>query len=904
MENARLFNETKEALARQTATSEILRVISQSPTDARPVFERIVVTAARLLRCDTAFVLLREGDAYVHTAGATPEGPMADLAPERIPIDPSANFPSRAFLAKTMLHLPDWSQIDLPEHERRIHETFGVNSVLYLPLLRGDECIGLLAVGGRRANIFGPKEIAQAESFRDQALIAMENARLFNETQEALEHQKASGEVLRAIAQSVADTTPVFENILDASQRLFGTEEVCIFMVGEDGMVRPAAARGPGFSAARNDVMPLEGSRTGRVIRERRVHHIPDGLAEPGTPPALLERMRSSGNVSIAFAPMLWEDSGLGSIAILRRPPRPFSERELDLLRGFADQAVIAIQNARMFRETREALQQQTATAEVLKIISRSAFDLDSVLNSLTKSAVELCNSTYGVISLYRNGVLKFMAQTGCTPEFAELLWNNPASLDRKSATGRAGLLRAVVLVPDVAKDEEYDYHGGEITGNYRSMMGVPLLRNGELEGVFTLMRQEPGTFTQRQVELVQTFADQAVIAIENARLFDEVQARTRDLTRGAAAANCDRRCPQSDQPDGLRPRHRPRNADLDSGAFVRCEIWPRSSAVMETSTATQQVRWTSIRPTACMSRQLRSDPAAGLWSDASPWKTGRSRSQTPGTTPEYVEKEEARLGNVRAMLGVPLMRDGEPIGAFALARSEPVPFTRRQVELVTTFADQAVIAIENVRLFDEVQARTRELAEALQQQTATAEVLKVISRSAFDLQAVLDTLASSAVELSGASNGVIVLREGDGFRYRAFSAGMTPEFVQYLVEHPPVPVRVRAAGAGDSIEADRADRRTFSNDPDYEVADAALEPDARHARACRLLRDDRVEGAFVVTGARAGTVPATADRTRPDLRRPGRHRDRERAPVRRGAGAHARPHRGAATCRPRPPTC
>jgi len=907
--------ELAEALARQTATSEILRVISQSPTDAKPVFQRIVVTAARLLRCDMAFVLLREGDAYVHTAGATPEGPMADLAPERIPIDPSANFPSRAFLAKTMLHLPDWSLIDLPEHERHIHEMFGVNSVLYLPLLRGEECIGVLVFGGRRANIFGPSEIAQAESFRDQALIAMENARLFRETREALEqqkasaevlgaisksvadtspvfetildacqrlfgseeigiytigddemvraaawrgpraeearqdvtplaesvtgrvirerrthhipdlgavpnlspmlrdrvnrhggasllyapmlwedsglgsiavvrwpprpfsdreqallqsfadqaviaiqnarifeevqaktrdltealqqqtataevlkvisrsafdltlatttileaaaklcraplatlhlrdgevcrlvtqfglpeaferqareapipiryplhsrrsaragefahfsdawtdpdylykatarlggyraivviplmregelvgifslgrpepepftesqikltqtfadqaaiaienarlfnevkartdelsealeHQKASGEVLRAIAQSVADATPVFENILDASQRLFGTEEVCIFMVGEDGMVRPAAARGLGFSAARNDVMPLEGSRTGRVIRERRVHHIPDGLAEPGTPPALLERMRRSGNVSIAFAPMLWEDSGLGSIAILRSPPRPFSERELELLRGFADQAVIAIQNARMFNEVQaktrdleEALQQQTATADVLKVISRSAFDLDAVLNSLTRSAVELCNSTYGVISLYRDGVLKFMAQTGCTPEFAELLRSNPAQLDRKSVTGRTGLLRTVVLVPDVTQDEEYDYHGGEIIGNYRSCMGVPLLRNGELEGVFTLMRAEPGTFTQRQIELVQTFADQAVIAIENVRLFNEVQARTRDLTGGAATSDRDLRGAEGHQPLGLR---------------------------------------------------------------------------------------------------------------------------------------------------------------------------------------------------------------------------------------------------------------------------------------------------------------------------------------------------------------
>ena len=218
--------------------------------------------------------------------------------------------------------------------------------------------------------------------------------------------------------------------------------------------------------------------------------------------------------------------------------PEPFTPSQIKLVQTFADQAVIAIENARLFDEVKredrdlsEALQQQTATAEVLKVISRSAFDLDAVLNSLTRSAVELCNSTYGAISLYRDGVLKFMAQTGCTPEFAELLWSHPAQLDRKSATGRTGLLRSVVLIPDVTKDEDYDYHGGEIIGNYRSCLGVPLLRNGELEGVFTLMRREPGPFTPRQIELVQTFADQAVIAIENVRLFNEVQARTRDLT-------------------------------------------------------------------------------------------------------------------------------------------------------------------------------------------------------------------------------------------------------------------------------------------------------------------------------------------------------------------------------------
>jgi two-component system, NtrC family, sensor kinase len=210
---------------------------------------------------------------------------------------------------------------------------------------------------------------------------------------------------------------------------------------------------------------------------------------------------------------------------------------QIKLVQTFSDQAAIAIENARLFDEVQsrtgdltESLQQQTATAEVLKVISRSAFDLDVVLNSLTKSAVELCNATYGAISLYRDGVLVFMAQTGCTPEFAELLRSHPAQLDRKSVTGRTGLLRTVVQVPDVTQDEDYDFRGGEIVGNYRSATGVPLLRNGELEGVFTLMRRAPGNFTPRQVELVQTFADQAVIAIENVRLFDEVQARTKEL--------------------------------------------------------------------------------------------------------------------------------------------------------------------------------------------------------------------------------------------------------------------------------------------------------------------------------------------------------------------------------------
>ena len=229
IENTRLFGEIQEALQRETATSEILRVISQSPTDARPVFDSIVLAAARSLRCDRAVVLLRDGDVYIHTTGATPQGPMTDFPRDRVPIDPSANFPSRAILARETLYLPDWSQISLPDHERKIQAAFGVNSALYLPLLREGECIGLIVLLGTRPNLFGPKEIAQAESFRDQALIAMENARLFDEVQaktrdleESLQQQTATADVLRVISRSAFDLQTVLDTLITSAVKMIG----------------------------------------------------------------------------------------------------------------------------------------------------------------------------------------------------------------------------------------------------------------------------------------------------------------------------------------------------------------------------------------------------------------------------------------------------------------------------------------------------------------------------------------------------------------------------------------------------------------------------------------------------------------------------------------------------------
>jgi signal transduction histidine kinase/DNA-binding response OmpR family regulator len=367
IQNARLFNETQEALARQTATADILRVISGSPADVRPVFDAIVEAAVRLLECDMSFVLVTDGRTYSPLAGATAHGLMKDLGPQHLPVDPALNFPSRAILSREMLHLPDWSVIELPSHERGIHEAFGVRSVLYLPLLRGDECIGLLVFGCGRSRVFSAKEIGVAESFRDQALIAIENVRLFNETKEALEQQTATAEVLQVISGSVADTTPVFDKILQSCDRLFDSGHVAIALIGEDGLMHLAQNR-EGIVEADGRMVPLasrvqgefprpvERSIQGYAIHKKRVLNYPDVFTGPDVPKGLRESARRVGvNYSIMVAPMVWEGKGIGALQVVRIPPSPFTTRDTNLIKSFADQAVIAIQNARMFRQLQEA---------------------------------------------------------------------------------------------------------------------------------------------------------------------------------------------------------------------------------------------------------------------------------------------------------------------------------------------------------------------------------------------------------------------------------------------------------------------------------------------------------------------------------------------------------------------
>jgi GAF domain-containing protein len=854
--------ELAEARRQQAATAEILRVISQAPTDPQPVFERIVATAALVLRCDMAFVLLREGDAYVHTAGATPEGPMADVAPERFPIDPSANFPSRAILAKTMLHLPDWSLIDLPQHERRIHETFGVSSALYLPLLREGVCIGLLAFAGKRPNMFGPSEIAQAESFRDQALIAIENARLFNETQEALDQQKASAEVLGAISKSVADTAPVFEAIIDACQRLFGSEEIGIYTIGDDDMVRVAAWRGPRAEEVRRDVTPVGESVTGRIMRERRTHHIPDLAAEPDLSPTVRERAERLGSASLLYAPMLSEDRGLGSILVVRSPPKPFSEREKALLQSFADQAAIAIQNARMFEEVQaktrdltEALQQQTATAGVLKVISRATFDLQSVLDTLMETAARLCDIDSGGLTIRDGEVFRYAAFHGVSDEFKAVLLARPIIPGRDTIAGRVALEGKVVQVPDLATDPDYNLPESIKLGNIHTSLGVPLLRKGAVVGTITVNRQRVAPFTERQVELLRTFADQAVIAIENARLLEAEQQRSRELAEALQqqTATADVLKVISRSAFDLQPVLETliSSAVELSGAFSGA-ICVRDGAVFRYRAGTGSGYSLDLQ------RFLEERPVTpGRGTIAARALLSRKVEEIPDIhdDPEYAVPL-ASLGNVsRAMLGVPLLREDRVEGALTLTLREPGGFTQRQIELVQTFADQAVIAIENVRLFDEVQAKTRDLEESLAQQTATADVLKAISRTAFDLDTVLETLISTAVRLCDAKFGQIFRRHGDVYRYAASQMDVDPAYLEHEQTTEIRPGRGTLVGRV-ALENRAVEVADAWNDPEYAEKDQARIGNVRAMLGVPLMRNGEPSGAFAL--ARSAPVPFT----------------------------------------------
>ncbi|HWZ70258.1 MAG TPA: GAF domain-containing protein [Casimicrobiaceae bacterium] len=700
----------KNSLEQQTAISEILRVISSSPTDVQPVLDAVAARAAHLCDSPYARVLLADGDILRPVATYSIESSRSVEA-----ILPTAlsrsSINGRAVLDRETIHIDDVLPLFDSEYpDARPNATAaGIRAALAVPLVREGAAYGSIFIFRRQPGLFAPDQVALLETFARQAAIAIDNVRLFNETREALEQQTAISEILRVISSSPGDVRPMLNAVAERALKLCDAAQSTIMLV-EGDVLRVAASMGNTPTLEEREVMPLtRGSISGRSVVDRVVVHMEDLATVPEDEfPVGREIQRRIGHHAVLSVPLMREDRSIGVIGLWRMEARPFTEKQIALVKTFADQAAIAIENVRLFNATREALEQQTAVAEILRVISSSPTDVQPVLDAIAERAAHLCDAASASMYLTDGDMLRHLASRGPSPD--PVIMVDALPINRDSVSGRALLERRTIEVDDMLAEEAEYPLSYELAQRYghRTVVVVPLFREGKPFGTILLRRQDVRPFGERELALLQTFGDQAAIALENVRLFNETkEALEQQQASGEVLAA------------------------ISSSIADTTPVFDKIVQSCERLFAGKQVGITLVGDDGLLHLGAYHGPGQDVFErlmsslradDAT--ATGRAiQTRTVQHFPDIEHgpdvPEGARIGGratgMKAAIYAPMLWEGKGLGVIWVARDYVGPFSDKDIALLKTFADQAVIAIQNARLLREIQEKSRQVEVASQ---------------------------------------------------------------------------------------------------------------------------------------------------------------------------------------------
>ncbi|CAG0993479.1 two-component system, sensor histidine kinase and response regulator [Burkholderiales bacterium] len=712
-----------DALAQQAATSEILRAMSASPTDVRPVMDAVAERAARLCRAEFARVLVVDGGTLNPSGHYSADG-EASIPAHPVPLR-RTSITGRAALDGSTVHHADVVPLLDGEYPdaRGDAEAAGFRAVLAVPLVHKGDAIGAIFLWRREPGLFAPDQVALVETFARQAAIAIENVRLFRAAEEALDQLTATSEILRVISRSQMDVQPVFETIAANVLRLCDARFSSIFRFdGEQIHIGAFQNLNPEGTAAFRTAYPCRPSRGGatqRAILTRKIVHIPDIRADPEY--TYQGVARTADYRSVLSVPMLRDAEPVGTITVYRDVAGPFPDNQIELLKTFADQAVIAIENVRLLgeledrnRHLTEALEQQTATSGILSVISQTQTDVQPVFDTIAAAALKLCRAGSANVFTFDGELIHLSAMVNANPAYIDSLHRLfPRPPSRDTAITRAILTRSVIAIPDVLEDSEYMIGAQSLSGGFRSVLAVPLMREGNAIGGIAVGRVEAGTFPEAQIALLRTFADQAVIAIENVRLFNELQARTAELSRSV------------DQLQALGEVGRAVSSTLDLETVLETIVSHAIAlagmdrgAVYEYDEAHEQFH---LQTTHSLSDELvgalRTSPIRKGEGALGRLAVTGEPAQVHDIADESVYQSRVReillrLG-CRSMLAVPLLRENHLLGGLVVIRNHAGDFDPQVIDLMKTFATQSALAIQNARLFREIEVKSRELEAA-----------------------------------------------------------------------------------------------------------------------------------------------------------------------------------------------